>query len=88
MMNIWQPTAKLVGEFDPDILPVYAFYDWVKYYAYVPGSGNAGSDNNFIELWTIILTIMIIQDGQRLRILGMEITVISFTIMLFLNMVI
>tara|TARA_B100000287_G_scaffold424382_1_gene468918 strand:+ start:3779 stop:4864 length:1086 start_codon:yes stop_codon:yes gene_type:complete len=52
MMNIWQPTAESwVGEFDPDILPVYAFYDWVKYYAYVPGSGNAGSDNNFIELW-------------------------------------
>jgi len=53
MMNIWQPTAESwVGEFDPDILPVYAFYDWVKYYAYVPGSGNAGSDNNFIQLWT------------------------------------
>lgn len=53
MMNIWQPTNEdWVGEFDPTILPVYAIYDWVKYYAYVPGSGNTGSDNNFILLWT------------------------------------
>ena len=52
MMNIWQSTnTDWVGQFDPDILPVYAFYDWVKYYAYVPGSGNTGTDNNFIQLW-------------------------------------
>ena len=52
MMNIWQPTyVEWVGEFDPDILPVYAFYDWVKYYTYVPGTGNTGTDNNFIQLW-------------------------------------
>ena len=52
MMNIWQPTyVEWVGEFDPDILPVYAFYDWVKYYAYVPGTGNTGTDNDFIQLW-------------------------------------
>jgi len=52
MMNIWQPTwVDWVGEFDSDILPVYAFYDWVKYYAYVAGSGNTGTDNNFILLW-------------------------------------
>lgn len=53
MMNIWQPTyAGWAGTFDPSILPVYAFYDWVKYYAYVPNSGNAGTDNDFILLWT------------------------------------
>ena len=53
MMNIWQPTYEdWVGEFDSSILPVYAFYDWVKYYAYVPNSGNAGTDNNYILLWT------------------------------------
>ena len=52
MMNIWQPTAvNWVGPFDENILPVYAFYDWVKYYAYVPGTGNAGTNNNFIQLW-------------------------------------
>ena len=52
MMNIWQPTAvSWVGPFDESILPVYAFYDWVKYYAYVPGTGNAGTNNNFIQLW-------------------------------------
>lgn len=52
MMNIWQPTAvSWVGPFDESILPVYAFYDWVKYYAYVPGTGNYGTDNNFIQLW-------------------------------------
>lgn len=53
MMNIWQPTYEdWVGEFDPSILPVYAFYDWVKYYAYVPNSGNAGTNNDFILFWT------------------------------------
>ena len=53
MMNIWQPTYDdWVGEFDSNILPIYAFYDWVKYYAYVPNSGNAGTDNNYILLWT------------------------------------
>ena len=52
MMNIWQPTAvSWVGPFDESILPVYAFYDWVKYYAYVPGTGNVGTNNNFIQLW-------------------------------------
>jgi len=53
MMNIWQPIYEdWVGEFDPSILPVYAFYDWVKYYAYVPNSGNAGTNNDFILFWT------------------------------------
>ena len=52
MMNIWQPTAvNWAGSFDESTLPSYAFYDWVKYYAYVPGTGNAGTNNNFIELW-------------------------------------
>ena len=52
MMNIWQPIYDdWVGEFNPSILPVYAFYDWVKYYAYVPNSGNTGTNNNFILFW-------------------------------------
>ena len=52
MMNIWQPIfEEWVGPFNPDILPVYAIYDWVKYCAYVPGTGNTGTNNNFIQLW-------------------------------------
>ena len=53
MMNIWQPIwIDWVGEFDESILPIYAFYDWVKYYAYTPGAGNYGSDNNFSYDWS------------------------------------
>ena len=53
MMNIWQPIWEdWVGEFDEDILPIYAFYDWVKYYSYTPGTGDYGLDNNFSHEWT------------------------------------
>ncbi len=52
MMNIWQPIWEdWVGEFDESILPVYAFYDWVKYYSYSPGSGDYGTGNNFSFEW-------------------------------------
>lgn len=48
MMNIWQPTAVAwAGGFDPASLPLYGFYDWVKYYAYTPGVGD-----NFTLQWT------------------------------------
>jgi hypothetical protein len=48
MMNIWQPTAVAwAGSFDPASLPLYGFYDWVKYYAYTPGVGD-----NFTLQWT------------------------------------
>jgi hypothetical protein len=47
MMNIWPPDyPSWVGPFDPSILPVFAFYDWVKYYEYTPGAGD-----NFTLLW-------------------------------------
>lgn len=53
MMNIWQPeSVGWAGEFDPAILPVFAYYDWVKYYAYNENSGDYGSDNNFSHRWT------------------------------------
>jgi len=53
MMNIWQPVyASWVGTFDPSILPVFAYYDWTSYYAYTPGAGNYGTDNNFTHSWT------------------------------------
>ena len=52
MMNIWQPIwESWVGEFDESILPVYAYYDWVKYYSYTPGEGTYGSFNNFTFNW-------------------------------------
>ena len=37
--------------FDESILPIYAFYDWVKYYSYTPGSGHYGTGNNFSFEW-------------------------------------
>ncbi|MBK8947042.1 MAG: family 16 glycosylhydrolase [Ignavibacteriae bacterium] len=52
MMNIWNPIYKdWVGEFKPEVLPVFAHYDWVKYYSYTPGNGDSGSDNNFTFQW-------------------------------------
>ena len=52
MMNIWQPIwENWVGAFDETILPVYAYYDWVKYYSYTPGEGTYGSFNNFSFVW-------------------------------------
>lgn len=47
MMNIWLPDyPSWVGPFNPAILPVYAYYDWVKYYSYTPGTGD-----NFTLQW-------------------------------------
>jgi len=48
MMNIWQPAyVDWVGTFNPANLPVYAYYDWAKYYSYTPGVGD-----NFTFQWT------------------------------------
>src|SRR5512143_28123 len=48
MMNIWQPAyVDWVGTFNPANLPVYAYYDWVKYYSYTPGTGD-----NFSLQWS------------------------------------
>jgi hypothetical protein len=48
MMNIWQPNyVDWAGTFNPVNLPVYAYYDWVRYYAYTPGIGD-----NFTLQWT------------------------------------
>lgn len=53
MMNIWPPDyPDWAGEWDDSVLPVYAYYDWVKCYSYQPGSGNYGSDNFFLHEWT------------------------------------
>lgn len=53
MMNIWNPQApNWAGVWNPDVLPAFAFYDWVSYYTYTPGSGNYGTGNNFSHSWT------------------------------------
>jgi hypothetical protein len=47
MMNIWPPTSvDWTGTWDESILPVYAYYDWVKYYQYDPQSAT-----HFILTW-------------------------------------
>ncbi len=52
MMNIWPPASVgWAGEFNPNSLPAFAYYDYVKYYAYTPGTGNYGTGNNFTKLW-------------------------------------
>lgn len=48
MMNVWQPTdVGWAGTFSRLALPVFAYYDWIKYYAYTPGVGD-----NFTLQWT------------------------------------
>lgn len=53
MMNIWAPDGadRWTGEWNPDIFPLFAYYDWVSYASYTPGVGDTGSDNNFLTLW-------------------------------------
>jgi hypothetical protein len=53
MMNIWNPSyTNWIGDWNDYILPAFAFYDWVSYYSYTPGSGNYGTNNNFTQMWT------------------------------------
>ncbi|MBU2585733.1 MAG: family 16 glycosylhydrolase [Bacteroidetes bacterium] len=53
MMNIWIPEyPNWVGSWDPNVLPAFAYYDWVSYYSYTPGSSNYGTGNNFTHVWT------------------------------------
>jgi hypothetical protein len=53
MMNIWNPAyVSWIGHWNVDALPAFAYYDWVSYYSYTPGSGNYGTDNNFTHVWT------------------------------------
>ncbi len=52
MMNIWIPQyEEWVGEWNPQLLPKFAYYDWVSYASYTPGQGNTGTDNNFTLQW-------------------------------------
>ena len=52
LMNLWASEAEdWVGVWDPSILPSQSMYDYVKYYSYTPGQGNAGTGNNFTLEW-------------------------------------
>ncbi len=52
MMNIWNPAFdNWVGDWNAEALPAFAYYDWVSYYSYTPGSGNYGTNNNFTYSW-------------------------------------
>ncbi len=37
---------------NPKVLPVFSYYDWVRYASYTPGTGDTGTDNNFTLQWT------------------------------------
>jgi len=53
MMNIWNPIYEnWVGAFNENTLPFFAYYDFVSYYKYTPGSGTYGTGNNFTHQWT------------------------------------
>ena len=53
MMNIWNPAYESwAGILIPESLPAFAYYDWVSYYAYSPGSGSYGTGYNFLHDWT------------------------------------
>ena len=61
MMNVWQPSdVTWAGSFSALQLPVYAYYDWVKYYSYTPGSGD-----NFALQWTDDFTTFDTQRWQK-----------------------
>ncbi|MDZ7764151.1 MAG: family 16 glycosylhydrolase [Melioribacteraceae bacterium] len=52
MMNIWPPNyIDWVGKINPANLPAHAYYDWVSYSSYTPGSGNTGTNNDFTFQW-------------------------------------
>lgn len=53
MMNIWNPLYEnWAGLLNPATLPAFAYYDYVSYYTYTPGTGNYGTNNNFTHSWT------------------------------------
>ncbi len=59
MMNIWNPAyPNWSGKWNPDVLPVFALYDSVRYYAFTPGTGNYGSNNNFTFSWADEMNVM------------------------------
>lgn len=52
MFNVWLPQwSNWMGVFSDQLLPALTYYDWTAYYAYTPGKGNYGSNNNFTFSW-------------------------------------
>ena len=52
MMNVWNPQyPNWVGEWNENVLPGFAYYDWVSYASYTAGAGSAGTGNNFTPQW-------------------------------------
>ncbi|MFW5775554.1 MAG: family 16 glycosylhydrolase [Chitinivibrionales bacterium] len=46
--NTWISSVPAwVGAFDPAVLPLYQYLNWIKYYEYTPGQGENGSDFSF-----------------------------------------
>lgn len=43
--NLWAASSEAwVGSFDPSILPIYQYVNWISYESYTPGAGPGGSD--------------------------------------------
>lgn len=52
MMNIWIQTApNWSGQWNENSLPAFAYYDFVSYSSYTPGTGTIGTNNNFTFQW-------------------------------------
>ena len=52
MMNVWNPQYPgWVGQWDENVLPGFAYYDWVSYASHTEGAGSVGTGNNFTPQW-------------------------------------
>jgi beta-glucanase (GH16 family) len=53
MMNLWAvDNPNWAGIWDPSSMPVESSYDYVRCYAYTPGSGSHGTNQAFSLLWS------------------------------------
>lgn len=51
-MNLWSVDNEAwAGPWDPSTMPVASHYEYVKCYAYTPGEGNYGTNDDFTFLW-------------------------------------
>ena len=52
LINLWaSEVSAWAGDWDPSVLPQSSLYDYVRYYRYAPGQGNAGTQSNFLFEW-------------------------------------